>query len=136
VKSDGGLRQLFRKHLPQCFYTTIESRLTQGGIPDLHAIAPSAVPFWVECKLTSGNMVKLRPMQIGWLHRYSRMGGRAYVAVRRKRRREDELWLVPGRLAGALARNGLAGRCGARCYGRGGPSRWQWRAALAQLTGR
>jgi hypothetical protein len=131
MKSDGNLRQLFRKNLKSVFFTSIESRFTQFGIPDLHGIVDGDA-FWIENKKTTGWAVTLRPGQVAWLRRYAAQGGLAYVAVRRA---GDELWLVHGAYAGPLQASGLAKlprRAVAGQWG-GGPSGWQWGAVLAAL---
>ena len=131
MKSDGGLRQLFRANLPNVFFTSIESRFTQFGIPDSHGIH-AGKSFWIENKKTAGWAVTLRPGQVAWLRRYARCGGLCYVAVRRA---DDELWLVRGAHAdalqagglGRLARGALAGQWG------GGPAGWPWADVLKVL---
>lgn len=131
MKSDGNLRILFRKNLKGVFFTSIESRFTQFGIPDLHGIVDGDA-FWIENKKTTGWAVVLRPGQVAWLTRYTTQGGLAYVAVRRA---GDELWLVRGSYAKALQASGLAGLPRGAVAGQwpGGPSGWPWRAVLAAL---
>jgi hypothetical protein len=136
MKSDGGLRSLFRKHLPKVFFTTIESRLTQAGIPDLHGIADGGPAFWIENKATKGYAVRVRPLQSAWLRRYAGKGGYCALAVRRRSSRgEDELWLVAGSAAHRLATGGLQG-LGRGLLGRwaGGPAGWPWLTVLALVT--
>lgn len=134
---DGGLRKLFRHHLPEVHWLTVETAGTESGVPDLNGCF-AGVEFWIECKLTAGMAVALRPHQIGWLLRRSRAGGRIFVAVRRNAvagtRREacDELWLIPGAEAEALATDGLrAGREAGRWPG--GAARWDWGAIRVTL---
>ena len=129
MKQDGGLRKLFRKHLPHVHWTSIESRFTESGIPDLNGCTAS-VEFWLECKVTKGWTIRLRPMQIAWILRHQRSGGHVFVAVRRQSRSgDDELWLVYGHSIRQLARCGLP--CGLMWAG--GPSRWDWPAVLKVL---
>lgn len=47
----------------------------------------------VEFKQTSGWRVRFQPLQIPFIHRVSRLGGRVFVAVRRKK---DELFVIEG----------------------------------------
>jgi hypothetical protein len=126
MKSDGDLRRLFRKYLPEVFWTSIESRLTQGGIPDLHGIY-KGTSFWIENKKARGNTVRLRAMQIGWLKRYARQGGRCFVAVRMK----DTLWIVDGADALTLATKGLH----RGLIARGPTTRWPWRTIRTRFAG-
>lgn len=79
---DGNLRKLFQSHLPQVHWQSIESGMTGRGIPDLNG-CHEASEFWIECKLTKHWSVSIRPEQIAWLSRRCRVGGRAFVAVRR-----------------------------------------------------
>jgi hypothetical protein len=126
--SDGGLRRLFRKHLPFVQWTTIESRLTQSGIPDIHGCY-DGVDFWVEMKVARGWKVRMRPFQIGWLHRRAKAGGLCWIAVRKGK----ALHLIAGAKAGALAQTDLL-----ECPGvmwDGGPRNWKWNAVLKTLQG-
>jgi len=47
----------------------------------------------VEFKQCSGWRVKFQPLQVPYIHRVSRLGGRVFIAVRRKK---DELYLISG----------------------------------------
>ena len=151
AKIDGGLRQIFRKHLRDVHWCTIESPLTEGGIPDTNFCA-DGVEGWIECKKTEGWAVTLRPLQVGWLLRRSRAGGRALVAVRRRcpagprSPAADELWLLAGAAARELKAHGLPRTDGVRWrsppwppathLGRwaGGPRGWDWPAVRRVLT--
>lgn len=142
MASDGGLRPLFRKHLPGVDWCSIETGLTASGVPDLNGCR-AGVEFWVECKQTAAWAVEVRPMQVGWHLRRLRAGGRTWFAVRRRcpagRRRPaaDELWLVRGRAAGDLRRLGLAQLHPEDVAGSwgGGPARWAWSAVESVLLG-
>lgn len=128
---DGGLRGLFHKNLPG-HWQAIETGGVGLGVPDSNACL-SGVEVWVEFKTTSGWRAGLRPEQVAWIDRRARMGGRTFVAVRRKcdagpRRGDamDELWLFDGSTVKQLAdipMNEVA------ALGRwpGGPARWPWR---------
>lgn len=130
MRQDGGLRKLFRKHLPHVHWTSIESRFTESGIPDIHGLYAGA-DFFIELKLTKGWAVNLRPSQIAWILRRVRNGGRVFIAVRRKGSNgADELYLVPGSQVRLLARRGLPR--GLVWYGRS-PSHWDWPAVLGAL---
>lgn len=94
---------------------------------------------WVECKATDGWTVDLDRHQSGWLFRRARLGGRAWVAVRRRHgggpRRGppvDELWMVPAALARQARAHGLrgAGDCWRTA---GGPARWDWAGVAGRL---
>jgi hypothetical protein len=131
--SDGNLRKYFRKHLPEVFWTSVESRLTEQGIPDLHGIFEGS-SFWIENKKARGNSVRFQLCQPVWLGRYCRNGGRCFVAVRRNK----DLWLVHGWAASGLQRYGLASmaaRNGLAGYWQGGPRGWHWPAIRAALVG-
>jgi len=130
MKTDGGLRPIFREHLPGVHWTTIETAFTEPGVPDLNGCY-RGVEFWIENKATSGWVVSLRTEQIGWLLRRTRVGGRAYIAIRRhcdagpRRPAADELWLYEGSQAALLATGGMKAVLPLRVW-EGGPSRWDW----------
>ena len=137
MKQDGGLRGLFRIHLPEIHWLTVETSATEGGVPDMNGCF-SAQEFWIEMKLTRGFAVSLRPQQIGWLMRRTRAGGRAFIAVRRyalkSARRPlaiDELYLFSGAYADMVHKNGI--RALAIDSWVGGPSRWDWHAIKGYL---
>jgi hypothetical protein len=131
ARPDGGLRALIRRKLPSVHWTSIESAFTEGGIPDLHGCYDGS-SFWIECKVARGNVVRIRPAQIGWLQRQRRCGGRAVLAVRQG----DALWLVDGGAVGVLAQEGLAGVPASAVLGHwGGPAgSWPWDKVLAALA--
>jgi hypothetical protein len=128
-KSDGGLRRLFHKHLPNVHWTSIESRSTMQGIPDLEG-CEGGVSFWIECKAAVHWRVHMRPFQIAWLARRTRAGGRCFIAVRRG----AELRLYTGSNAARLAMQGLV-QCPALGVWGGGPRQWPWPWVLAMLRG-
>lgn len=97
---------------------------------------------WVECKATDGWSVSLTEHQSGWLFRRARLGGRAWIAVRRRHgggpRRGpavDELWMVPAALAREARREGLRSVMALDGTWRtcGGPARWDWPGVAARL---
>jgi hypothetical protein len=129
---DGGLRALFRKHLPAFHWVSIESRMTGSGIPDANYCV-GGIEGWVEFKLTSGWTVGLAPEQIGWHAQRNRAGGRTFIAVRRQRPAgkrtdaTDELWLFRGADARALKSEGLkSDNAHLACYCYRGPEQWDW----------
>lgn len=110
---DGGLRALFRQHLPAYHWVSIETGGTGRGIPDSEYCV-GGMTAWVEYKVTDGWAVTLRPEQVAWMLRRSRAGGRVWVVVRRKAaagpRRGgavDELWILRGMFADEIREQGL-----------------------------
>lgn len=132
---DGGLRKLFIKHLPAVHWQAIETWITgAGGVPDLNG-CKSGVEFWIECKQTKTDRVKLRPEQVGWIEKRMRNGGRCFVAVRQhwpasaRKAPCDRLWLLSGLAARPLASgSGLASLTGTFVLGswHNGPAAWDW----------
>lgn len=151
-KDDGGLRALFRKHLPDFFWTTVESGAISPAVPDSHWKAPVGPQSgWIEYKKTDTNRIaSLDPRQAAWLDRYWRLGGISHLAVRfrhgggpRKGPPVDDLWIVPGCRAIDVLRNGIfvltevsedRGAGGFRTSG--GHSRWEWDRVRAAVLGR
>jgi hypothetical protein len=134
---DDGLRSILRARLPMVQWTSIETGMTQGGVPDLEGCYQGA-QTWVECKATRAWAVKFSSSeQVGWHLRRAREGGSSWIAVRRRHEGGprlgppvDELWLVPGREALGLSVNGL--NDGWMFWG-GSPSRWDWGSILDRL---
>lgn len=131
MATDGGLRQIFRKHLPDFHWQGVETGSTGRGIPDDNYCCRS-VEGWVEGKATSGNKIDMRPEQVGWIERRRRAGGRVFIAVRRQTQTgprrgpaTDGLYLFPGEEARALADNGLLGSKPILVCA-GGPASWPW----------
>lgn len=121
---DGGLRQLFREHLPHIHWQSIESGGTGGGIPDLNG-AHNGIEFWVELKRAKGWVVNIEPEQYAWMARRIRAGGRCFIAVRQK---ETVLFLFPGSAARGLLLRDITLRDTHKALGvwYGGAARWQW----------
>ena len=140
-KIDGGLRALFREHLPQFDWQSIESGLTGGGIPDSN-FCRDGVEGWIEFKQTPGHAVTLKPEQVGWIARRVRRGGRVWIAVRQKApsgprtEARDALWLIPGRHAPQAKMGGL--RAVETLPGvadwHHGPACWDWQAVADVLV--
>jgi hypothetical protein len=124
---DGGLRQVFRQKLPG-HWQSIESGSTGGGIPDSNYCI-NGIEGWVEFKKTNGWAVRMRPAQVGWIFKRSLHSGRVWIGVRRK---DDELWLVPGSMVRTLAEEGLKDL--SVDVWNGGPARWDWTAILSRLV--
>ena len=95
---DGDLRSLFRKHLPEFHWVSIESWVTGAGIPDANYCC-SGVEGWIEFKKTTAIAVRFKPGQIAWHEQRGRAGGRTFIAVRRLTRKVDDLSLYPGETA-------------------------------------
>lgn len=150
-KIDGGLRALFREHLPAFDWCSIESGSTGGGIPDSNycvrtsGIRDYGTEGWIEHKRADAWAVTLEPEQVGWIARRVRNGGRVHVAVRRRHQGGprlgppvDELHLFGGRWAKEAKAHGLRGPWalahGAVHVWHGGPSKgWDWDAVAAAL---
>jgi hypothetical protein len=132
---DGGLRSLFRKHLPQVDWLSVETAMTEGGVPDANGCVDGK-EFWVEFKATRAWAVRVRPAQVGWIERRLRHGGRVFVAVRRQHASgSDELWLIQGGAVRGLRDYGLRCAFGAMKFGTwdGGPTAWNWAEVLRAM---
>jgi hypothetical protein len=139
---DGGLRPLFRERLPQFDWNSVETGAVSGGVPDSNYCC-GGVEGWIEFKQTSGWTVPLRPVQVGWILRRVRHGGRVLVGLRQRRspgpraEARDRLWLLAGGSARELKTIGVAD-AGKLPTGSvlgwwdGGPARWDW-AAVSDL---
>lgn len=137
---DGGLRDLFQKHLTQAMWVPIETWSTGQGVPDAHYSFADGTMGWVEFKQTSAWSVGIEREQSAWLERYARYGGRAFIAVRRqatagmRKKAADELWLWHGCDARVLMVDGLRSLniLPLGCW-QGGPARWDWGAVMLGL---
>jgi len=129
--ADANLRQIFRKHLPEFDFQSVETWSTGRGVPDLNYCC-EGIEGWIELKATRGWRVNVSPEQVGWTERRLRAGGRVFIAVRRKARVDDTLFLLPGSAARTLAD-------GQRCsqnpldFWPGGPRSWNWIAIKSLL---
>lgn len=133
-RPDDGLRALLRQNLSvwrgsPVHWVTIETGLTQGGVPDLHGTCRGAAT-WVECKSTDAWAVSVRTLQVGFARTQHRCGGRLCFVTRRRpsaanSRGEDEVWWCPGEEIQSFCTLGLRSP-GARLLGVGGPSCWDW----------
>lgn len=132
--SDGDLRKIFREHLPNAMWTSIESGSTAAGIPDSHFLFEYDTPGWIEFKLTSTNAVKIGTFQIAFAEKYWRMGGRCFLAVRKKKTGCDELHLFAGKRVRSVSKGGLRGAIPLGRFS-GGPKKWDWWRIEEILTG-
>lgn len=121
---------MFRKHLPDVHWTSIESPVTGAGIPDSNGCA-DGVEFWVEHKRATALAVGLSKFQVAWHLRRRRAGGRTFIAVRllasagpRKGGPRDELFLYSGSDCKLVFDQGLRVHPLLHCTG--GPGRWDW----------
>lgn len=122
---DGGLRPLFRHNLATYQWTSVETAGTASGVPDSEFCSPYGIQGWIEFKVTKVYYVNIKPLQVAWLMRRCRSGGKAWIAVRRTHKSgADELWFMFGSQAEALFHNGLNGVV-ADCWS-GGPSNWNF----------
>lgn len=131
---DGGLRDLFRKHLGSSnFYVeTVEMGLINRGFPDVNFAATGGIEGWVEMKQTPHWRPKIRPAQIAWLTLRSSLGCRTFIAVRRAL---NELWLMGGDQVRLIHYEGLRAP-DLKVLGQwsGGPSKWDWGRVKDILT--
>ena len=109
------------------------------GVPDSNGCFEGR-EFWIEYKKTRNFTVDLKPLQIGWLTRRARHGGRVFVAVRRQQKTKrngeiDELWLFNGAAAVTIKRRGLHIYENKIRLGKwdGGPKQWHWEEVLEIL---
>jgi hypothetical protein len=137
--SDGELRKQFRAHLPAVHWSSIESGLTEPGVPDLNGCV-EGVDFWVENKKTKAWAVQVQSVQVGWHLRHTKDGGRTFFAIRRmakvgpRKAAADELYIVDGMFARELMKSGLKGTPIIASFS-GGPARWNWNIILSIFKG-
>lgn len=139
-KVDGGLRSLFRERLTRAQWTPVETGVTALGVPDSEYCFPEGRQGWCEFKWTPEWQVRFQFGQTAWINRRWRLGGRAWVVVRRqapagpRRPACDELWLVPGSHVLVLDQLGLRAVEGVSSRWHGGPARWDWMVVEMELT--
>lgn len=135
---DGGLRSIFRQRLKNWHWQSIESGFTGGGIPDVNFCAPGGVEGWIEFKESQGWTVRLAPMQVGWLMRRSRLGGRCFIAVRQRLMgiggKTETFYLYAGADAAILTEAGAMKTSVPLVRSSGGPSDWDW-SAIGRILG-
>jgi hypothetical protein len=130
-EDDGGLRVIFRDHLPEFHWQSVETGGTGQGVPDANYCADGC-EGWVEYKWTDGWACTLKPEQIGWHDRRARAGGITWIAVRRRTAGGP-------RTAAAIQakEQGLRGPGGLTWHvWTGGPSAWPWGVIGALLRTR
>jgi hypothetical protein len=93
MASDGGLRKIFREHLKDFDWQSVETHITSRGVPDLNYCSNGA-EGWIELKSCKHWRVAIRPEQVAWAERRMRKGGRVFLAVIRDR---SELYLYHAR---------------------------------------
>jgi hypothetical protein len=122
---DGGLRQIFRHSIAEWQWTSIETAGTASGVPDSEFCATCGVTGWIEFKATKKFYVQIKPLQVAWINRRHRMGGKVWIAVRREHKDgSDELWLMDGSQIVPLFEGGL-NNVSATCW-KGGPKVWNF----------
>jgi hypothetical protein len=129
---DGGLRKLFRSHLPRADFVGVETTTTRG-LPDVNYCL-DGVEGWIEMKLVRGLRVAIRPEQVGWIERRLARGGRAFLAARWKRAGVDRLVVVAGSACRLLRTERITEVPLLGCW-EGGPSRWDWAEVAEVLRG-
>ena len=112
----------------------MELGLLVSGVPD-HNGCVDGVDFWIEYKATEDYSVGLEPLQVGWLLRRMRAGGRCFVVTRRRHEGGprkglpvDDLWVHEGWDAKTLKAEGLLS-CPPILHleaQQDGPSHWDW----------
>lgn len=147
---DDGLRPLFRKHIREFDWQSVETGGTGRGIPDSNycSLGTNGIGLegWVEYKATHHYTVDLSPEQIGWITRRVRHGGRVWIAVRRRHDGGprlgdpvDELHILPGRFAVEARIGGLRHPSiqeEARRWHGGPTAGWNWCEIAALLRTR
>ena len=130
MDKDGGLKVIFRAHLPEFHWQAIESALTGAGTPDTN-YCHSGVEGWIEYKRAEANRVVIDKFQVAWHERRLRAGGRVFLAVRllasagpRRGEARDELFLYRGSDTRRVFLEGL--RIEPLVHSAGGPARWNW----------
>ncbi len=130
-KPDGGLRAEIRSRVKGPQWVSIETGLTEQGVPDMNC-AYRGHETWIECKRTKASAIKFQPNQLGWIMTRIRQGGRCLVAVRHLRKTSarllpaDSLYVYDGRVVIQLQQSGLAVQDGLLMLSHGGPGAWDW----------
>jgi hypothetical protein len=119
--ADGGLRKIFRAHLRDFDWLSVETGSTAAGVPDMN-FAKDGVEGWIENKACWHWRITVRPMQIGWCERRLRYNNRVFCAVRRC---GDELWLYRASMLRRLATQRLD-EVEPLGHWEGGAARWDW----------
>lgn len=130
---DGGLRKEFATRIPAAHMQSIETGGTGRGVPDTNYCL-RGVEGWIEFKATKHwkiDKTESLPLQVAWIERRVRAGGRVFVVVRRA---GSELWLLRPEAARALVTLSLRDLPPSTVLGRwhGGPGAWPW-GEIAQI---
>lgn len=80
--NESGFWHGFKKGLPDIDWTKIENS-TGSGVPDLNGFY-NGRDVWVELKIMSGNQLRFKQSQIGWITRRRAAGARNIFIVARK----------------------------------------------------
>ena len=105
---ESNLWDLFKRHLPDNVdYQRIETGGTGKGVPDVN-ICDMGRDFWVELKMIDGNKIrKLKPEQIAWHWKRTRVGGKTWFLARKKTDKVDQIYLWSGHKGPDLLRTGI-----------------------------
>jgi hypothetical protein len=129
-KTDGGLRGIIRTHLPWWQWNSIETGMTEQGVPDMEGAHKGHV-IWIENKKSDAWAVQVEIAQIGWHLRRAAEGGKSFIAVRRMNTTKvgsvDELWLMRGDEIRNLNKHGLQGVGSRIVFDDFGPEKWDWK---------
>lgn len=132
--SDGELRKIFQKFIPNFHWQSVETWSTGQGVPDCN-FCGFGKEGWIEFKKTEAWSVNVGPEQVAWMERRIRNGGNCFVAVRRKNsggprlgKAVDELWLFDGPAIRDLKTKSLRDvpLNFLLDFWSGGPSGWNW----------
>lgn len=144
MSTDGGLRQVFTKHVRDAHWQAIESWSTGQGVPDANYCLEAA-DGWIENKQSSWWALShpLSPEQVAWGERRARAGGRYLLAVRRHydgsvRRGPavDELYLFGASSLRLIAPTNSIKGVTPLHLSTGGPARWNWAHVRALMKER
>jgi hypothetical protein len=126
--------------MPEAHWQAIETWAIAAGVPDTNYCFPGGIEGWIEFKQTKTNRIgNIKPAQIAWAERRTRVGGRIWLAVRKRcsagprRIAVDSLFLYRGSMARAVLLNGLSERPVAKWNG--SPGCWDWTAIRGFLAG-
>lgn len=127
---DGGLRRIFREKFPDWQWTAIESGAVSPGTPDVEYCAPDGISGWIEYKKSDHWKVYFQRGQVPWVHKRARLGGRVFIAIRRK---QDELFLISGDRVLDIEEQGLRGF---EPVCKNGIRNWNWKIVESILLGK
>jgi hypothetical protein len=95
--------QLVKRNLPEPdeVWERIENTAA-SGIPDVLIVSSSLPTYFIELKMARGNKVPLRPSQVAWITRASRLHAPIFILVRK----EDTIKLFAGKSVIDLVQEG------------------------------